>query len=367
MQRKTLNHDEAVQEVYRLTPQIKDYDEFMYMGVRWLPYTMYFHHNNYRSKVINTDAFGFRYSHYKDRIVGVADFPDDQPVNLIVGGSTTMGTGTTSDAYTLASCLSKYTNEIWLNFGGRGYNAVQELLLFLMHQHRFKKINNVVVFSGVNTLSLEGIPDELATEHGRYYYSYEFNHYMSKYNDDLRKRKNSYSTELGKNRNNIFYRIKEVITKFLLDENPADKIITDDKTDTPERVQRTAWVIVNSLKQWKQLLAPFQANLYFALQPMSYWTRDFLTPEEQDIFHAIDSCPNNFWRLFAKILGKEIHQPFADAIQKACEANDIQFADMNVLLRDSPIINDYFFVDRVHFNDRGYDENARLVYEKVLI
>ena len=60
MNRKPLTHDEAVLEVYRLTPQIREYDEFMYLGVRWLPYTMFFHHKNYKSDVINTDEFGFR-------------------------------------------------------------------------------------------------------------------------------------------------------------------------------------------------------------------------------------------------------------------------------------------------------------------
>ena len=41
MGKRQLTHDEAVREVYRLTPQIRDYDEFMYMGVRWLAYTMF--------------------------------------------------------------------------------------------------------------------------------------------------------------------------------------------------------------------------------------------------------------------------------------------------------------------------------------
>ncbi|MFB9127834.1 hypothetical protein ACFFYR_33505 [Paraburkholderia dipogonis] len=42
------------------------------------------------------------------------------------------------------------------------------------------------------------------------------------------------------------------------------------------------------------------------------------------------------------------------------------FADMNTLLRDSPVIDNYLFVDRVHFNDKGYDEVAGLIADKVL-
>lgn len=363
MEKRPLTHDEAVSAVYRLTPQIREYDEFMYLGVRWLPYTMFFHHKNYRSEVINTDALGFRYSDYRGKRVSVADLPDGRPVNLLVGGSTALGTGASTDAHTVASRLAAHTGEPWLNFSGRGYNAVQEVLLYLMHQHRFSRINNVVVLSGINTLTLEGQPDELATDHGRYYYSFEYQHYMNKYNEDLKRRKNSYASELD-NREKGF--LSRYISKLLADENPADVVITDDGTNTVERVERGAWVVSNALGQWQQLLAGSGARLHFVLQPMSYWTRAHLTLEEKDIFHAIDSCPNNFWRLFSKILGKEIHAPFADGIGTFCRSRDIRFADMNALLKESPILEEYLFVDRVHFNDKGYDEVARLIAQRVL-
>ncbi len=364
MNRRALTHDEAVREVYRLTPQIRDYDEFMYLGVRWLPYTMFFHHKNYRSDVINTDDLGFRHSSFGTaRDVGVANYPKDRPINLLVGGSTALGTGTTSDAHTVASRLAAWTGEPWINFSGRGYNAVQEVLMYMMHQHRFERINNVVVLSGINTLALEGQPDELSTDHGRYYYSFEYQHYMNRYNDDLKRRKRTYASALESREKGFLSRY---ISKLMDEDNPADVVITDDEVDVPTRVRRGAWVVSNAMKQWQQLLAGTGAKLSFVLQPMSSWTRDYLTPDEQEIFHAIDSCPNNFWRLFSRILGNEIHAPFADNIRDRCEAHHIRFADMNVLLRDSPLIDDYLFVDRVHFNDKGYDEVARLIAHQVL-
>ena len=363
MSKKSLTHDEAVNEVYRLTPQIREYDEFMYLGVRWLPYTMFFHHPSYRSSVINTDEFGFRYSDVAGAKIAVANVPDDRPINLLVGGSTTLGTGASCDAATTASRLSAYTGETWLNFGGRGYNAVQEILLFMMHQHRFKRINNVVVFSGINTLTLEGLPDHLANEHGRYYYSFEYQHYMDKYNDDLKRRSRTYASDLD-NRKKGF--LSRYIDKLRVDGNPADIVITDDTTETSERVARASWAITNALQQWQKLLAGTGANLSFVLQPMSYWTRDHLTPEESEIFQAIDSCPNNFWRLFSKILAKEVHDPFCDSIQSFCESHSIAFSDMNKLLGSSPLLKEYLFVDRVHFNDKGYDEAARLICSSVI-
>jgi len=325
---------------------------------------MFFHHKKYRSSVINTDELGFRLSTYGDaHDISVANLPDGGAVNLLVGGSTALGTGATSDACTVASRLAAWTGEPWLNFSGRGYNAVQEVLMFMMHQHRFQRINQVVVLSGINTLALEGQPDELATDHGRYYYSFEYPHYMNRYNDDLKRRKRTYASALDGREKNFLSRY---ISKVMKEDNPADVVITDEGTDTDTRVTRGAWVVSNAMKQWQQLLAGTGARLSFVLQPMSFWTRDNLTPEEADIFHAIDSCPNNFWRLFANILGKEIHAPFATSIGNACEERQIRFADMNVMLRESPHINDYLFVDRVHFNDRGYDEVARLIARNVL-
>lgn len=355
--KRDLTHEEAVNEVYRLTPQIKDYDEFMYMGVRWLPYTMFFHHKNFKSPSINTDSLGFRYTKFNDRYISTDSFNKDEPVNIIVGGSTTLGTGATSDEYTIASGLSKLTGEQWLNFGGRGYNSMQEVILFLMHQSRFRKINNVVIFSGINTLTLEGIPDELATEHGRYYYSYEYQHYMDEYNRDLKSRKNTYASDLSRSVKNIYKKFVSQRTE----ENPADFIMTDESIDTSERILRTSNVISQTLLQWKSLLAPYNCQLTFFLQPMSYWCKKELTPEEDEIFWAIDQCPNNFWRLFSKILSKENHPLLVNDLQKKLMKDGIDFYDTNHLILDSHLLKDSIFVDRVHFNDKGYFEMANII------
>lgn len=360
-----LSHDEAVKEVYRLTPQIRDYDEFMYLGVRWLPYTMFFHQTDFTSKAINTDSLGFRYTQYQNGYISTDSFPPDLPINIIVGGSTTLGTGATADEHTIASGLSKLTQEPWINFGGRGYNSTQEVILFLMHQHRFSHIKNVVVFSGMNTLTLEGIPDELATEHGRYYYSYEYHHYMEKYNDDLKARKNSYASELDIRTGNPIKRLCKRLLGTSVHFNPADVVITDNATETSQRISRTADVISQNLNQWKSLLAPYNAKLSFFLQPMSYWSKDQFTHDEEEIFNAIDQCPNNFWRLFSRILDKKNHPMLVNGLYKRLSKIGVDFYDMNALMKDSPLINESLYVDRVHFNDTGYFEMARLINQQI--
>ncbi|KZX62454.1 G-D-S-L family lipolytic protein [Vibrio sp. HI00D65] len=356
---KELSHDEAVKLVYKLTPQIKEYDDFMYMGVRWLPYTMFFQHPDYKSDVINTDALGFRVSHNGKREIKVSSHNKINTTNLIVGGSTVMGTGASSDQYTLSSQLSKIRGEDWLNFSCRGYNARQEMLLFLMHKERFESIDKVIIFSGMNTLSLEGLPSEYASDNGRYYYSFEFEHYMNKYNEDLTNRKNGYSDEVtGRN---IFSKVKQRIKDAFEEENPVDKKIFDSGENVIERVERAADETLKNLRVWKSLLVEHGSKLIFIQQPLASWTKDIFTQEEKEVFHAIDSCPNNFWRLFGHILGKEMHMVFSDRVREGCRKLEIPYFDMNEEIATSSYCDDYIFVDRVHFNDYGHEKVSETI------
>lgn len=360
--KSSLSHDEALRRVYELTPQIKDYDQFMHIGARWLPYTMYFHEKSFQSTAINTDHLGFRYSHLKGKRYSVSELPDKAlTLNLLVGGSTALGVGSTSDQSTIASFLSEITGEVWINFAGRGYNAVQELIMFLMHQNKFHCIGKVLILSGINTLALEGIPDHLSSDHGRYYYSYEFQHYMNKYNEDVKKKSDSFSNESKE----PFFSFKKLKSLFY-QENPANTVITDQGVNLETRIVRAADMTVDAMYQWKLLLADFNASLTFVLQPLAYWVRDYLTPEEEAVFFAIDHCPNNFYRLFSGVLGKTVHPILFNALQKNAEKYRISCYDMNALLATSSRITETLFVDRVHFNDKGNKVLANLINDSIL-
>lgn len=346
---KKLTHTEALEEVYRLAPQIRDIDDLLAPEkMRWLPYTMFFQKKNYISNTINTDDYGFRISKTANKRFKTSDIYD-KPVNLIVGSSTAMGTGASSDEFTLASRLAHYRDEIWLNFAARGYNSTQEVILFLMHQHRFKKIDRVVIVSGMNNLVLEGLPEATRSDHGQYYYSYEYVHYMTMYNE-----------EQGKKRNSILQRLNKFLNE------PEEIIITDTGIDTTTRIQRAADATARALNQWKALLAPYGASLDYVLQPLTTWSKDKFTSEEEEIINAVDSCPNNFWRLFGNILGKEVYQPFVRAMASACRANDVPFYDLNMMIKNSDFVRNNIFIDRLHFNDSGYDGIAKLINEQAL-
>ncbi|MCU0680750.1 MAG: SGNH/GDSL hydrolase family protein [Polyangiaceae bacterium] len=347
--RKELTHDEAVQEVYRLTPQIIDIDDFLAPErMRWLPYTMFFQHKNYVSKTINTDDLGFRLTKAHGKVYRVSD-AHEEPVNLLVGSSTAMGTGSTCDEYSIPSRLAHHRREPWLNFAARAYSSNQEIILFLLHMHRFKKIKHVVILSGMNNFVLEGLPESLRSDHGHYYYSYEYMHYMSMYNE-----------EKGRRKKNILQRLTDAIN------DKGEPVFTDEGVDTAVRIRRCVDLTARALWQWKALLAPHGASLSFVLQPLTTWTKSRFTPEEEDIIHATDSCPNNFWRLFGNILGREVYPRYRDALGEACQGLGVPFYDMNEMIRNSDFVDDYIFVDRMHFNDHGHDGVARLLDERVL-
>jgi len=343
---RPLTHDEALNEVYRLTPQIRDIDDLLAPArMRWLPYTMFFQHRNYRSASINTDELGFRISEAGGKTFRASDVYDaDTPVSLIVGSSTAMGTGATADAHTISSCLSDIRREVWLNLAARAYNSTQELILFLLHQHRFKTIDHVVIVSGMNNLVLEGLPEEFRSDHGQYYYSYEYMHYMNFYNLDQQRTEDS-----------LFQRLAKALRRH------HERVLTDEGIDTTKRIARSVEAMSRALLQWKALLAPYGASLTYILQPLSTWTKDSLTSEEAEIHHAVDSCPNNFWRLFGKILGKDVYPLYVAALRQACRSLGVPFHDLNALIRHSQLAKETIFVDRLHFNDYGYRQISIII------
>jgi hypothetical protein len=368
MKFKKMSHQEAVNRCYELTPQLREYDEFMYLGVRWLPYTMFFHHRNYTSAIINTDDMGFRLSHSPCGWASTADFPADKPVNIVIGGSTALGTGTTSDASTVSSALSKLTGEVWLNFGGRGYNSVQEAIIFMLNQHRFDKINNIIILSGLNTLTLEGLPDDYTSEYGKYYYSYEFLHYMNRYNEDIKKRANSYASMNESAVKKLIPRLTEKFNHWLDDTegNPAERVFTDTHMDLAERISRAARSTIDSAAQINQLARKNGARVHYVLQPLSRWSKEIFHETEEEMFYAIDACANNFWRLFEKLATPDLHESYSSQLKQGCLNEDICFFDMNVLMKDSPILNENIYIDHLHFNDAGYEEMGRIIYEQVI-
>ena len=121
-----------------LTPQMETYDN---LGIKWHPYIMFFQKPNYKSRVVNTDKFGFRFNQVKkNRYSPFSDFKkSEEELSFIVGSSTVFGVGASNDSNTISSIISKETSDKFLNFGCRAHVSSQELILFNQISPRLRK------------------------------------------------------------------------------------------------------------------------------------------------------------------------------------------------------------------------------------
>ena len=86
-------------------PQMKAYDEMPPGEVT--PFAMLKGPSNFASKEINTDQEGFRFSSFDGKEKSFCNFDTSEFLNIIIGGSTAFGVGSSSDELTLSSMLMK--------------------------------------------------------------------------------------------------------------------------------------------------------------------------------------------------------------------------------------------------------------------
>ncbi|MCX5398292.1 Inducer of phenazine A [Streptomyces sp. NBC_00102] len=335
----TLHRDE-------LTPQLQEYARFDDRGeARYLPYLMYFHQADYRSDVINTDRAGFRLTHGPDgQTASAGGHVPAGPVRILSGSSTVLGIGSTSDATTLASRLwtEHAPSRPWLNFGGRCYNSTQEILLFMLHRHLVPEIDEVVVFSGLNDLTVGRLPEWQQGDHGAFWFCGEYFDAM----EELREANRKAARRLGR-------------------KTPRRRTIsTHDEVsrDVPAVVAAAADLTLRHLDTWRLLAGP-EARLTYVLQPMALWLRDRHAPQEQLLFDEIDRISKlGTWEaLYGNISTPEVSREFADRLRAGCEKRDIGFVDLNPVLAAAVTEDEWLYVDRAHYTDHGNDVVARLL------
>jgi hypothetical protein len=328
-----------------LTPQMLHYTEQLYEDgkLRWLPYVMFFHPAHHRSVVANTDRLGFRVSSNGSDEAMVAGPWRAGPVNVLVGGSTTFGVGSTTDAATVPSRLwSTYATEhAWVNFGGRAHNSAQELINFLLHRHLLPEIRNIVIFSGLNNLGLARLPARMRGEHGAFYHCAEFNDIM--YEIHRPPRPFALSQLLRRERN-----------------EPAARNDLPPVPPAAKLVEIAAHLTLRHLGGWRLLADALGATLSFVLQPLATWVRDRPAPTEQLLFAELDEV-FSFSQAYGDILPPEVGRDYAAALRAGCEKLGIPFVELSPLLADAVAPDDWIFVDRAHLTDLGYDVVASLI------
>lgn len=325
-----------------LTPQMLQYAEkFDDRGdIRWMPYLMYFHAPGHRSAVVNTDALGFRIAHGADRHGSVGGDVPAGPVRLLAGSSTAFGIGATNDAATLPSRLwTEHAPSLpWLNFAGRSHNSTQELLLFVLYRHLLPRVEEIVIFSGFNDLGLSRLPASKQGDSGAFFNCNEFFEQM----EQLRA-------------GNRPARGLQRLTRRTPNTSEPEAV-----PGLSEQIEHAVDRTLRHLDVWRLLAEGTGTRLTFVLQPLATWIRDRPAPQERLLFEELDAI-SNFGKAYGDIASMESGRRYSDALRQGCEKLGVPFLDMNPVLGQAVGPDDWLFVDRIHFNDDGYDLVAGLL------
>lgn len=330
----------------KITPQMLDYDQFSNRGrSQYLPYIMSFNAPSFKSASINTDHLGFRVSYDSKGnpfSVGTLSNNSFKEVNLLIGASPSLGYGATSDKNTVSSRLSAMDPDgvPWLNFSGHCFNAVQELMLFILHSHRLPKIKNIVIMSGFNTLVMSRLPDFIRGELPPFYFCGE---YYDKF-DEIAEDNGS---------------------KIAVPKRPKWPKETTDIPPIEETIIRASNESLRCLKTWKQLSDSMGAELSYFMQPLATWVRKPCN-EEQGLFNELDQLSKlGTWKnLYGDISEPKVADAYADKLAAGCQMLDIKFGNLVNDLRDIPS-KDWLFVDRAHFTDFGNDIVAQAIHQHI--
>lgn len=332
-----------------LTPQMQEYAKFDDRGeVNYVPYLMYFHRTDFRSDVINTDSSGFRVSHGPDGVsASAAGQVPGGPVRILAGSSTALGIGATSDAATLPSRLwSKHAPSApWLNFAGRCYNSTQELLLFTLYRHLLPEIDEIVIFSGLNDLTVGRLPEWQQGDNGAFWFCGEYFDQMEELRIEARRANKSLKRS----------------------ERRATISTHDDvRRDIPKVIESAADLTLRHLDTWRRLAGP-ETRISYVLQPMALWLRDVHAPQEQLLFDEIDriSKLGTWAALYGDISTPAVAKTFSELLRAGCEKRDVRYYDLNPVVAAEVTDKDWIFVDRAHYTDRGYDLVAEIIADQL--
>jgi len=313
---------------YSIASQMKEYDT---IKENWIPFIMFMQRPNYRSKVVNTDNYGFRFNNTNKSMKSIFDY--GYPKKIIIGNSMVFGVGATSDNFTLPSLLSQKNNEEYINFGGRAFSGFQEIILFTQFINKLKYLDELIIISGINDLFLMKQSNNFNYFENLIYNNTNFVNKMNK-----------------KNKNSIF----DFVNLFFKKENTI--LLPSSKRDKKE-ISITN--IERNISFWSFIKKAFKIKVRFYLQPCATWCKTKLSLEEQKIFDELDNHHQN--NKIQKLFTREEHKDISALYAKNCNENDIEYLDLNNELVKFDNNKNWLFVDRVHLTDLGYKKLTQII------
>ncbi|WP_212615906.1 IopA [Streptomyces zhaozhouensis] len=290
---------------------------------------------------MNTDTGGFRLAHGP---AGPSSLMGNMPsgeVSVMLGGSAAFGFGASCDEETIPSHLATGPDAVpWLNLACNGFNSTQELIVFLLHRHQLPVIKDIVVFSGVNTLVLAGLPGA-DRDYGQFFFSGPFARRLGI--PDPAEQPTAL-TRFARSAGRLVGRGEEKSRE-------ARRADPDGVLPPAERLNLALRAAGRDLDRLVELAAPTGARIHYVLQPVSTWTRKPYTTEERVL---IEERGEMYKGLFSMILDPAVHDEYAAGMEAVCKDRSIPFLNLNTALGSGPEAKDWLFVDLVHLTDVGY-------------
>lgn len=272
------------------TPQMHEYDR---VGVSWHPYIMFFQGKSYKSHVVNTDSNGFRFTTFNDKKFASDSLSYVDEVSVVIGRSTAFGIGATSDSKTISSILSRKTNILHLNLGGRAFNSTQELLLFKWLTSKRLKIKDITIISGANDLYLSGVNANSFMPSQFFGMQYEACMTEGTLSPKRKLLKRLFSKLASNDIDWSKTDIKTVITSSLMSliDSNFNRTLAHHKNYSKSNisVQSAISSLDSALCFWSALSTFLGFRLTYVLQPFAGWDKKQYTLEEKALFTYLDA------------------------------------------------------------------------------
>ena len=324
--------------IYQIAPQMEIYNK---VGREWKTFLMSMQKSNFRSDIVNTDAFGLRFNtqQLKNSIFDNDKELDQKKIGAIVGSSSTFGIGSTKDDFTISSIMSKNSDFHYHNLGGRAHCGFQEIILFNSLISNMKNLDQIIIFSGVNDMFM--------------------NNYIAKYDrilgpmfftDYFKKAMASHSLNWKK-------KLLQVFSEKLLLSKPLKQKINN-------KFESIAKIIKRNMHCWSMIKKGKNIKLVYFLQPMANWCKREISDEEQSLFKELDRLDlssNNTLRS----LDNDLYLKYKFFLKNLCTDLDIDFYDCNDYFSQASFNKKWLFVDRVHLTDLGYSYISEYIKSKI--
>jgi hypothetical protein len=323
----------------------------------------------FSSPVLSTDSRGHRVTRLGEHGTRSDDAPEE--AGFVLGGSYAFGVGASTDEGTLPAALWRRTGTPYVNLGLRAANSAQELVSALPFVDRE---TTFVVCSGLNNFSTARGAPGLDPLFGPMHHEAHMarlasvpisrlarlvDNPLGSFGDRaLRKELSRRRRRRLQLRVRPYRRLEKRIRGRLSGAPQAAPEAEPQPEPTAEVFREAAERQLRDLRLLRRLV-PTPAKVVFALQPLALRVEKELSPEEQELFDALDVLQPNRWPQLKKLL--ETHWvDYAEALQDGCGAAGIPFVDLS-----RGDYRGWCFVDRVHMTDHGHDTAAAMLERMV--